>query len=91
MSDKPQSNASFLPASRSDERPGIGRDGPLPAALDPHTQQQAALDEQAQAAGIPTDPANPRRPAGEVAGDRRTDAPEPKPGLDPNIKDAQVG
>jgi hypothetical protein len=90
MSDKPQSGASTRSPGR-DERPGIGRDGPLPSAIDPHTQQQAALDEQAQAAGIPTDPANPRRPAGEVAGDRRTDAPEPRPGLDPDIKDAQVG
>jgi hypothetical protein len=91
MSDKSEAG----PAGRSDERvaqrPHTGRDGPLPTAIDPHQQQQSELDEQSQAAGIPTDPANPRRPPGEVAGDRRTEAPEPKPGLDPGLKDAQVG
>ncbi|MCU0951341.1 MAG: hypothetical protein MUC68_09805 [Burkholderiaceae bacterium] len=86
MNDKPQAKPSPDRSSRPSER-----NGPLPAALDPHVQQQDALDEQAQAAGIPTDPGNARRPPGAVAGDRRTDAPEPKPGLDPHIKDAQVG
>lgn len=91
MSDRPQAGAAGRSDDRSAEAARVSRDGPLPTAVDPHQQQQSELDEQAQAAGIPTDPANPRRPPGEVAGDRRTDAPEPKPGLDPGLKDSQVG